>query len=141
MKMECTISALKGKIIESIIGLEAQSEHVKFCLANGAIYDMIHEQECCESLWIADVCGDVADLIGSEILLAEDVSNDSKFDEDLKEENCGIDVDDCDSYTWTFYKLSTIKGSVTIRWFGQSNGWYCEVPQFYKSRLEHNYAH
>lgn len=74
-----------------------------------------HYQDCCESVSIEDICGDVEDLVGSPILMAEEVSNVG-------------DVPACDyeSYTWTFYRFGTAKGNVTVRWLGTSNGYYGE---------------
>jgi hypothetical protein len=75
----------------------------------------IHFQDCCESVYLEEVVGDLEDLIGTPILFAECVTN---------EDNPKSDWDE--SHTWTFYKLGTIKGSVTLRWYGTSNGYYSE---------------
>lgn len=73
-------------------------------------------------MYLEDTAGDLQGLIGSEILLAEEVDN---YD-------AGDPSEYSESYTWTFYKLSTIKESVTLRWLGESNGYYAEDVDFFR---------
>lgn len=99
---------------------------IVFVTTDGETYRMFHEQDCCESVFIESITGDLADLVGSPILRAEEATNsddppriDPSFPECLD-----------DSYTWTFYKLATAKGYVDIRWYGSSNGYYSESVTF-----------
>ena len=115
---------LIGKTITSIGGLKAGSGDVKIVCSDGSMYRQLHEQECCENVNINDVIGDVEDLLNSPILKAEEVSSDKNpIDYPASEWQ--------DSFTWTFYHLATIKGYVTIRWYGESNGYYSESVDFY----------
>ncbi len=117
------ISVLVGKTLTKIEPLSEGSypEELVFYTTTGQVYKMYHERDCCEYVCLEDVCGDFRDLIGRPILLAEEVS--SSYDP--RDYEYGDD-----SHTWTFYKLSTIKGSVTLRWLGVSNGYYCESVDF-----------
>jgi hypothetical protein len=117
------ISDLVGKTLASIDGMQVGSDSVKFTIKNGTVYIMQHEQNCCESVAIEDVCGDVADLIGSPIIIASEETSDVNPE--------GVTNDYQDSFTWTFYKLATVKGWVDIRWYGESNGYYSEDVSFY----------
>lgn len=119
---EADFSELKGKIIESITGTVGDDTMV-FKIEDGSEYQLHYYDDCCASCDIEDICGDLSDIIGSPILLAEEVSS--------NENPVGINIPEYqDSFTWTFYKLSTIKGSVTIRWYGSSNGYYSEKATF-----------
>ena len=120
-------SILKGLTITSIDGLEDDSAEVIFTTSEGRRFEMSHSQDCCERVSIEDVCGDVNDLLNSPILLAEEETRDEDPVDVNKEYHD-------DLYCWTFYKLSTFKGDVTIRWYGESNGYYSVSVNFKEIR-------
>ena len=103
------------------------SSFIYFTTTDSSVYCLYHEQDCCETVVIDDIVGDISDLLKSPILLAEEVT-----DHFVNEGNDS-------SHTWTFYKLSTIKGSVTIKWLGTSNGHYSERVSFKKIYSGHDY--
>lgn len=122
------IKELLGKVITKI---DQNNDELTFLTEDGTKYKMYHEQDCCEDVTIEDINGDLEDLIGSPILQAEEVSDYKPIlEEDVKKTNKALEWGSC---TWTFYKLATIKGYVTIRWFGESNGCgYSESVSFEK---------
>lgn len=117
------IEDLIGKTLVSI-EISEDKEEILFTDLTGKQWRMYHEQDCCKRVEVEDVVGDLADLINNPILMAEEVSTSDGNPE-------GAPVKEWqDSYTWTFYKLATVKGYVTIRWYGESNGYYSESVDF-----------
>lgn len=130
--MEAKFEELIGKTIISIIGMKSDSDNIIFKTSDNETYVMGHYQECCESVLVDDICGDVDDLINSPILIAEE-----RTSEDNPKEIEDYEYDSYEYYedvhhTWTFYHIATIKGYVEIRWYGESNGFYSENVDFYK---------
>jgi hypothetical protein len=113
-----SVSEILGKTILRID--RDGDERLVFVLDDGTQYAMYHTQDCCESVTINDIAGDLNDLIGSPLTMAEESSS---------QENPPPDASP-DSFTWTFYKFATVKGYVTIRWYGESNGYYSESVNF-----------
>ena len=111
---------LKGKVLIDI-EINEDEDEITFTDSEGVKYLMYHEQDCCEEVNIEDICGDINNLLNTPIVLAEEVTNTGEV-----EDNSDY------SYTWTFYKLATVKGYVTIRWYGVSNGYYSEEVDLVK---------
>jgi len=110
-----------GKIFTSIEN--KNNEEIIFTEDNGRKYRMYHSQDCCEDVGVEDIVGNLDNLINTPILRASEDTNNEENPE-------GITKEDQDSFTWTFYNISTVKGDVTIRWYGESNGYYSESVDF-----------
>lgn len=117
----CDVSQMLGKTLLQVKGLDDSSDEATFICSDGSEFLMYHSQDCCESVGISDVEGDVEDLIGLPLVVCEEVDS-SDFPPPPGEY--------VESYTWTFYRLATTKGFVVVRWLGESNGYYGESVDF-----------
>ena len=113
---------LKGKVLIDI-EINEDEDEITFTDSEGVKYLMYHDQDCCEEVNIEDICGDINNLLNTPIFLAEEFINTGEVEDEYCEDY---------SFTWTFYKLATLKGYVTIRWYGESNGHYSEVVDLAK---------
>lgn len=117
-----TKGVLKGKVkFEDLLGLTfteiiRTNDEIIFKVNDSMYYSQHHEYECCEDVHIDDIVGDLENLVGSKILRATE-----DFNKGLTEDS-----------TWSFYNIATIKGHVTIKWYGSSNGYYSETATLTK---------
>ncbi len=79
-------------------------------------YVLYHDQDCCESVYVEDIIGDLEDLTNLPLLISREDTNAEDPETSDNGESC----------TWTFYNFATYKGYVTIRFLGTSNGYYSE---------------
>lgn len=103
----------------TFVRIQSDDLSLIFHTLDGRVIRMSHQQECCEHVRLEDIVGDLDDLLRTPIIRAEERSSEG-------EEYCG---------TWTFYELATIHGSVTIRWYGESNGYYSESAELSEFEL------
>lgn len=82
-------------------------------------YMFYHDLDYSETVEISQIDGNLSDLIGSPIKMAESV--------ETKVQESGFAWG---SETHTFYRFATSKGYVTVRWVGESNGYYSESVDF-----------
>ena len=122
--MEVEFSELIGKIITKVV---CTDNEVYITTSDCEHYLMSHIQDCCETVYLESVVGDINDVVGYPVLNAELKTNKTNT---FGKEYIG------ESFTWTFYTIATIKGYVDLRFLGASNGYYSERVGFY--RREHN---
>ena len=99
-----------GATILSITGAKVGSSKLTFSTDKGTL-ELYHGQCCCEDVCVEDINGDVSDMIGGVVSVA---------DERVGEET---------EVGWarelhTFYEIRTTKGDMNIRWLGRDNGYY-----------------
>lgn len=84
------------------------------------VYKMIHNQNCCEDVYLDEFSlEELRNILHKKILSAEVVTNDKSNDNE--------------SILWTFYKLRAHDGtSATLRFIGESNGYYSVDVDFYE---------
>lgn len=117
------VSAMTGMIMASVVRSQHDSnDALVFTTVDGRVFKLFHNQDCCENVDIEDIAGDLSDLVGAPLLQSEEVSSDPPARDPTDYEP--------DSETWTFYKFATVKGYVTVRWYGTSNGYYSESVDF-----------
>lgn len=116
------LKKLEGRKIVSVEG-KAGDEEVVLCTDDDVRFRIYHEQDCCETVRLHDVDGDLQDLVGHVVSRAEMVSSESEMnDENWREAPSRY----AESWTWTFVKIQNMGASLTMRWFGESNGYYSE---------------
>ena len=122
-------------VIKSVTGLEEESDVVVLSFEDGATITMQHHQDCCEMVYLEDfeVSGVSDDMSGATLHSWHVDSSSIRPSKDAKSE-------DCDE--WTFYNVRTSKGSLWMRWFGTSNGYYStdvdttfNIPKELKEKL------
>jgi hypothetical protein len=91
------------------------NDSIVFKMQSGREFMLCHRQDCCESVNLESIDGDINRLLNNPITIAY---------ESYEEGNSKYE-----SSTWSFYHIGTTLDTVTIRFFGESNGYYSESAE------------
>lgn len=97
----------------------ADIDQIDFTFADGKRFRMHHSQNCCESVCVHDMSGDLQALVGSPLTVAKQETSE-EWPADVKPLQYN------ESFTWTTFYFETDASKVRLRWLGQSNGYYGE---------------
>ena len=108
-------NSLKRIVGRTIVSYDTNKDnYLEFTFSDGSKTMMQHDNDCCESVYIEDINGDLNNLLNTPLLVAEERASDDFIEPD---NYSGLQK-------WTFYCFRTIKGSVYIRWYARANGYY-----------------
>lgn len=124
--MDTKITTVESMVGHTIKSFERDIDTLTFEMEDGQLCRFYHEQDCCESVTIESVTGDLSVLIGSPLTFVEEVVSNEDPPDAVRGKDEYID----ENYTWTTYKFRTEKGEASIRWYGSSNGYYSESVNF-----------
>lgn len=117
------IEKMRGQTPNAIDGMREGSQEVVIKTIEGGKLGLSDPGDY-STVQIVQVDGDPIDLLGLPLVMCEEVNNDETRDLRGNEES---DFESW-SFTWTFLKFATTAGYVTLRWLGESNGYYAERP-------------
>ncbi len=121
---------MKRKSVIKIEGAEIGSNKILFFCSDGSSYLMSSIVEDGKQ-YVENISGDIHSILGSRIIIAEKVTTIShdileKMKEPLVEPMESI-CDGVTTDTGVLFKLSTIKGKVSIKWFARSDSYVKDV--------------
>ena len=100
---------LIGKTLSAVMPIDGG---IAFQIRDGGQWRLRGHRSHLSSVVLRDVVGDLSDLVDAPIVMA---------DEEAKTNHDVIEAEDM-GLTWTYYKLATKKGYVTISFRGDSLG-------------------
>lgn len=97
--------------------------HTIIIVCDNCAFETSHSQDCCETVEVHDIIGDLNSLIGKKVINCKTIES-QEWPSDVEK---GQYVD---SFTWTTQIIQTKSTEIKIRWLGESNGWYSEGIYF-----------
>lgn len=117
MKTYCTIEELIGK---TIVAFRFAVAEVIIDTKDGTRFCLYHKQDCCESVVLQELVGDIKTLLNEVVLEATQTFETPE------------DSEEHESVTLTDFTIRTAKGTVVLHWIGKSNGYHSETVEITK---------